>query len=429
MVTGFWKTILQEWVEKKLPDIYPREKEIDLSDLKPLKKIRVITGFRRTGKTYLVFSAIKKILQNHSKKDVLYLNFEDERVPTHTETLTNLIPSFQSFFGQKPKYLFLDEVQNVPLWSKYIRRILDNEDIQIFLTGSSSKMSSFELPTELRGRSLEQKVWPLTFQEFLTFNGESFDEKSLHYSDDQKSRFHFLLNEYLISGSLPEVVLAGPEIKANIIQEYFKTVIRREIVERYQLKKEEPVKATAKLLFNSTYFTLSKIYRDLVNQGIKLGKNTVGDYFDYLFAAYLFTPLSHFSFSFRSRVTKPKKAYFIDNGFISSLSTKFSQNIGRLWENMVCRELLCEGREIYYVQNDRKTDEVDFVVCNDGRPVRLVQACYDLSDWKTQKREIGSLVRTGKKLSCQTLQIITPTVPDSPTPRGIEVITAKDFLL
>lgn len=94
MEIDFWKTILQEWAEKILPDMYPREKEIDISDLRPLKKVRVITGFRRTGKTYLVFSAIKKILQNHSKKDVLYLNFEDERVPTRTETLTNLIPSF-----------------------------------------------------------------------------------------------------------------------------------------------------------------------------------------------------------------------------------------------------------------------------------------------------------------------------------------------
>ena len=429
MEIGFWKTILQEWAEKKLPDVYPREKEIDFSGLKPLKKVRVITGFRRSGKTYLVFSAIKKILQNHSKKNILYLNFEDERVPTRTETLTDLIPSFYSFFGRKPKYLFLDEVQNVPLWSKYIRRVLDNEDMQIFLTGSSSKMSSFELPTELRGRSLEQRVWPLTFQEFLTFKGENFDKKSLPYSDDQKARFHFLLNEYLIFGSLPEIVLANREMKADIIQEYFKTVIRREIVERYQLKKEEPVKATAKLLFNATYFTISKVYRDLVNQGITLSKNTVGDYFDYLSASYLFTPLSHFSFSYRSRVTKPRKAYFIDNGFISGLSTTFSQNLGRLWENMVCRVLLQEGSDITYIQNDRKTDEVDFVVCEDGRPTRLIQACYALSDRDTQKREIESLLRTGKKLSCQTLQIITPTAPYLQVPNGIEIITAKDLLL
>lgn len=429
METDFWKTILQEWAEKELPAVYPRKKEIDISSLSPLKKIRVITGFRRTGKTYLVFSAINKILQNHSRKDVFYVNFEDERLPLRTETLTSLLPSFQSYFGQKPKYLFLDEVQNVPLWSKYVRRILDNENIQMFLTGSSSKMSSFELPTELRGRSLEQKIWPLTFNEFLTFKKESFDKKTLDFSDDQRSRFNFLLNEYLIYGALPEVVTAGLENKANIIQDYFKTVIRREIMERYQLKREEPVKTTAKLLFNSTNFTLSKIYRDLVSQSIKLSKNTVGDYFEYLSAAYLFNPLSHFSFSFRNRVNKPQKAYFIDNGFITGLSTKFSQNYGRLWENLICREFLSQNKEIYYFQNDRKTDEVDFVICDDGKPVQLIQACYDLSDRETQKREIGSLLRTSAKLSCQKLQIITPTTPSFSSPKEIEIITAKDFLL
>lgn len=429
MENDFWKTILQEWAEKKIPDTYAREKEIDLKSLAPLTKIRVITGFRRTGKTYLVYSAIRKILQNYSKKEVLYINFEDERLPVKTETLTSLIPSFQSFFGQKPKYLFLDEVQNIPLWSKYIRRILDNENIEIFLTGSSSKMSSFELPTELRGRSLEQKVWPLTFREFLTFKKESFDKKALNNSNEQKARFNFLLNEYLIFGALPEVVLTPLENKANIIQEYFKTVIRREIAERYQLKKEEPVKNTAKLLLNSTYFTLSKIYRDLTSQGIKLNKNAVGDYFDYLSASYLFTPLAHFSFSMRSRITKPQKAYFIDNGFITSLSTKFSQNYGRLWENMICRELLSRNKEIYYFQNERKTDEVDFVVCEEDKPTSLLQACYDFSDRETLKREVGSLLRSGKKLSCQKLQILTPTVLNITVSKEIEIVTAKDFLL
>lgn len=429
MELDYWKTILQEWAERKLPETYDRGNEVDISSLLPLKKVRVITGFRRTGKTYLVFSAIHKILQNCSKKDVLYVNFEDERLPVRTETLTGLLPSFQSFFGQKPKYLFLDEVQNFPLWSKYIRRILDNENIQIFLTGSSSKMSSFELPTELRGRSLEHKVWPLTFREFLTFKNENLDKKALAFSDDQKSRFNFLLNEYLIYGSLPEIVLAPADNKMYIIQEYFKTVIRREIMERYQLKKEEPVKNTAKLLFNSTYFTLSKIYRDLTSQGMKLSKNVVGDYFDYLSASYLFTPLSHFSFSLRNRITKPRKAYFIDNGFITSLSTRFSQNQGRLWENLVCRELLSQDKEIYYWQNARKTDEVDFIVCDSGKPIRLVQACYDLSDSETQKREIGSLLRGGKKLQCQKLQIVTPTLLNVPIPKDIEIITAKDFLL
>lgn len=419
---SFWKTILSEWEHKTLPQIFPREKEVSVSGFGQLNKILVITGFRRTGKTYLLLSAVSKLLQTYSKKDIFYLNFEDERIPLTTKVLTDLLPAFQAHFGQKPKYLFLDEVQNVPFWSKYIRRILDNGNIQIFLTGSSSKMSSFELPTELRGRSLEQKVSPLNFREFLIFKNEPLNQ--------EEAQFDFLFNEYLTFGGLPEIVRARPEDKTNILQEYFRTVIRREIMERFNLKNEEPLKTVAKLLLNSTYFSLSKIYRDLTSQGIKVGKNTVGNYFSYLTSSYLFAPLSHFSFSLRHQMTRPQKAFFVDNGFITTLSTKFSQNTGRLLENLVAWHLRAKNKEIYYFQNDRKTDEVDFIVLENGQPEELIQVCSDLSERETQKREFGALLRTGKKLGCLNLKIITTGKTEKislPTP--IKLVSLADFFL
>lgn len=416
----FWKTILLEWEQKTLPEIFPREKEIPVSGFGHLKKALVITGFRRTGKTYLLFSAIKKILEKYSKKDIFYLNFEDERIPTATQTLTDLLPAFQSHFGQKPKFLFLDEVQNVPLWSKYIRRILDNEEIQIFLTGSSSKMSSFELPTELRGRSLEQKISPLSFHEFLTFKNEAFSPDT--------ARFNFLFNEYLTFGGLPEIVRARPEDKTNILQEYFRTVIRREIMERFNLKNEEPLKTVAKLLLNSTYFSLSKIYRDMKSQGLKIGKNTLGHYFSYFTSSYLFAPIPHFAYSLRGQLTRPQKAFFVDNGLITALSTRFSQNTGRLLENLVAWRVRTENNEIYYFQNERKTDEVDFVIIKDGKPSELIQVCSDLSDRETQKREFGALLRTGKKLDCRNLKIITNNETENISfPGPIKAVSVADF--
>ncbi|MCG2691199.1 ATP-binding protein [Microgenomates group bacterium] len=419
-MTPFWKTILAEWTQNTLPEIYPREEEISVSGFGQLKKILVVTGFRRTGKTYLMLSAVAKLLQKYSRKDVFYLNFEDERIPGTTQTLTDLLPAFQAFFGQKPKFLFLDEAQNVPLWSKYVRRILDKENIQIFLTGSSSKMSSFELPTELRGRSLEQKVSPLNFREFLIFKKEALDKEKLSFYPEEKARFDFLFNEYLTLGGLPEIVRARTEDKINILQEYFRTV----------LKNEEPLKTMAKLLLNSTYFSLSKIHRDLISQGVKIGKNTVNNYFSYLSSAYLFAPIPHFSFSLRHQMTRPQKAFFVDNGFITTLSTKFSQNTGRLLENLVAWHLRLKGKEVYYFQNERKTDEVDFVVLENGRPEELIQVCFDLSDRETQKREFGALLRTGKKLPCGSLKIITASQQEKisfPTP--IKAISLADFFL
>jgi len=413
---------LSEWERKTLPKIFPREKEISVSGFGQLNKILVITGFRRTGKTYLLLSAISKLLQTYSKKDIFYLNFEDERIPLTTQVLTDLLPAFQAHFGQKPKFLFLDEVQNIPLWSKYVRRILDNENIQIFLTGSSSKMSSFELPTELRGRSLEQKVTPLNFREFLIFKNEPLNQ--------EKARFDFLFNEYLTFGGLPEIVRARSEDKTNILQEYFRTVIRREIMERFNLKNEEPLKTVAKLLLNSTYFSLSKMYRDLTSQGIKIGKNTVGNYFSYLASSYLFAPLPHFSFSLRHQMTRPQKAFFVDNGFITTLSTKFSQNTGRLLENVVAWHLRTANKEMYYFQNERKTDEIDFVVLKNGQPEELIQVCWDLSDRETQKREFGALLRTGKKLRCSSLKMITASGTEKISlPPPIKAVSLADFFL
>ncbi len=427
---SFWRTILAEWEQKSWPKIYPREEEISVSGFGQLKKILVITGFRRTGKTYLMLSAVVKLLQKYSYKDVFYLNFEDERIPVETQTLTELLPAFQAYFGQKPKFLFLDEVQNIPLWSKYIRRILDNENIQIFLTGSSSKMSSFELPTELRGRSLEQKIYPLNFREFLIFKNETLDKGKISFYPEEKARFDFLFNEYLGFGGLPEIVRARPEDKINILQEYFRTVIRREIIERFGLKNEEPLKTVAKLLLNSTYFSLSKIYRDLISQGVKIGKNTVNNYFSYFVSAYLFNPLPHFSFSLRHQMTRPQKAFFIDNGFITTLSTKFSQNTGRLLENLAAEYLRVKNKEIYYYQNERKTDEVDFVVLKKGQPEELVQVCYDLTDRETQKREFGALLRSGKKLHCENFKIITASQLEKIAfPAPIKAISLADFFL
>jgi hypothetical protein len=156
------RTLLFEWKDRKLPSIIDRDTRLDASPQKGTNNATVITGFRRVGKTYLLFATIEKLLKSYPRDEVVYINFEDERIilPT-TDLLTDLIPEVQGAFGKKPKYLFLDELQLIPNWSKWVRRILDTEPIQIFITGSSSKMGSQELPTELRGRAWEVKVNPL----------------------------------------------------------------------------------------------------------------------------------------------------------------------------------------------------------------------------------------------------------------------------
>lgn len=400
------KTILYEWQDKALPQVIKRESILEEPEESPVKKVTVVTGFRRTGKTYLLFDLIKRLLEKYTRQEVVYLNFEDERIPPKTEILTQLIPTCQSLFGKKPQYLFLDELQNIPNWSKWVRRILDNEQIKLFITGSSSKMSSFEIPTELRGRAWEKKIYPLSFSEFLHFENVAIDKEKIDWVDEEKAKFNFYFDEYLLNGGLPEIVLTAQEKKLELLQGYFQTVVRREIVERFKIKNEEGIKTVLKLLLNSTYVTVSKLYNSLKSMGLKIGKTTLNNYLSYIESSYFLKMLYFFSPSMLNQLQYPRKAYFIDNGFFTALSTKFSKNNGRLLENLVFWEFFKKGKEVFYYK-DRMGNEVDFVIMKNGQPESLYQVSWDISDFETRERELKTLLRAGRKLGCNNLQIIT----------------------
>ena len=163
------KRLLVEWKEKEIPEIIDRETNLEEYLKMKINKIIVLNGFRRVGKTYLLYALIRKLLKQYSREEVIYMNFEDERIHLKTEFLSNVLPTANEIFNKKIKYLFLDEIHNIPDWGKWLRRIYDNYDLKIFVSGSSSKMSEEEIPTELRGRFLEVRVFPLSFKEFLDF--------------------------------------------------------------------------------------------------------------------------------------------------------------------------------------------------------------------------------------------------------------------
>lgn len=400
------KTILSEWEGKTLPQVIKREIILEEPQESPLRKAMVVTGFRRTGKTYLLFGLIKKLLEKYRRQEVIYLNFEDERIPQKTEILTQLIPTSQSLFGEKPKYLFLDGLQNIPNWSKWVRRILDNETIKLFVTGSSSKMSSFEIPSELRGRAWERKIYPLSFTEYLRFKNASIDKEKLDYLDEEKAKFAFYFNEYLLYGGLPEVVLTPEEKKLELLQGYFQTVVKREIIDRFQIRNEEGIKTVLKLLLNSTYVTVSRLYNSCKSLGLKVGKTTLNNYLSNIESSYFLKPLYFYSPSMRNQLQYPRKVYFIDNGFLTALSTKFSKNYGRLLENLIFWEFEKKNKEVFYYK-DQKGNEVDFVIMEGGRTKSLYQVCWDISDFETEQRELKTLIKAGRKFGCNDLKIIT----------------------
>lgn len=409
------ETILREWEIFELPAVILRDDplKIELLDNLPHRTL-VVTGFRRVGKTYLLFQAINELLKKYSRHDILYINFEDERIPAETKILTDLIPAIKKNYGQKPKYLFLDELHQIPLWSKWLRRILDQEKIKIIVSGSSSRISSVEVPTELRGRAWGQTVYPLSFKEFLSFK----KTENIDYS----------LTEYVKFGGLPDVVLAPNDMQRKyLLDEYLDVVTRRDIVERFNLGDYETIKIVLKLLFNSTSITISKMTNSLNSLQIPIAKTTIARYLSYIESSYLLRQLYLYAPSVRAKLQYPRKTYFLDNGFLTAMSVKFGPNYGRLWENLVYWQLYKKhGDNLHYYRDER--GEVDFCVLENGKAVSLFQVCYDLNDLETKERELHTLRRVGRRLGILDLNLISGQIGEKAKEKGIKVIDPLDIL-
>jgi len=421
------KTVLEEWEDRSFPNIISRNFGIEKYIYSRSNKIIVLAGFRRAGKTYILLEEIKKLLTDKNRKEVIYLNFEDERFPLKTEFLSELFPEIVRLNGIVPKFVFLDEIQNFPNWSKWLRRVYDlYPKTKFFVTGSSSKMTFNKIPTELRGRYLLKKVFPLSFEEFLDFKG--FD-KNL-----SKNKMINLFEEYLIYGGLPEIVLAENDEKSEIAKSYYSSVVNRDLIETYSVRNKESMKAILSLLLDSTGYSYNKLYNSLKSLRYEIGKNTMIDYVRFIEDSFFMFSLPIFSYKIKNRMQYPKKNYFIDNIFLSKISTNFSDNYGKLYENLVAVDLLRKDKEFFYWKNE-KNEEVDFVVKDGLKVNQLIQVCYNIENIETKKREIRALILASKELNCKNLLVITKNYEDETkeewfgTKRKIKFIPIHKFLM
>ncbi len=403
------KKLIVEWSEQKLPEIIEREQEIKVVKRK-IKKIISVVGVRRSGKTYLLYQTIKKLQNNTPKKNILYINLEDERIPIYTPGyLTDLLDAHTEIFGERKEtlYLFLDEIQNIPKWEKYLRRIHDTEaDIQIVITGSSSKLLSKEIATSLRGRTLSLKVHPFSFREFLKVKGFTYDTRTLQYSKKKPLLFNYL-REYMEFGGFPEVILEEKRNKTLLLQEYFNAIFHRDIVDRYKIRNIKLMETFLKLLINysSRYFSISRIEKTLKSQGFKLSKNTLIEYLGYAESTFLVYPVPIFSYKIKDQTQYPKKIYCIDTGLRNATTFRFTEDLGRLAENMVFIELMKRNREVYYWK-DSEQKEVDFVIKEGLKARELIQVCWDINN-ETREREVKALTKAMDEFGLEEGIIIT----------------------
>lgn len=256
------RSILVEWKEFGIPkDLIPRNHNISLKG----KEIVVIIGARRCGKTYLVFQLMKELIESGvDENKIFYVNFEDERIKADPQFLTELLPAIREEFGVSENiYLFLDEIHKIPGWTKWLRRN-ELKPIKFIITGSSSILTPRKISEELGGRTLTYILYPLSFREFLKFKGVKID-KHIEFSE-RKYDLLRLLREYIEYGGFPEIVLESDARKKIMkLQEYFFTIIYRDIVRGKKVRKVDLLETFLKLLVETTHFTASKMANFLKN--------------------------------------------------------------------------------------------------------------------------------------------------------------------
>jgi predicted AAA+ superfamily ATPase len=275
METQRIKGYIEDWYGKELPVLLPRELKVAQI---PGKVISIV-GPRRAGKTYYFFQLMKPV-----KEVSLYLDFEDSSLlMVKFDEVLEIVNLFAEITGKEPENIFLDEIQNMDKWETAVRTLLDRTPYNIFVTGSSSKLLSREIATQLRGRSLTYVLLPFSFSEFL--KAKKIELKNV-FTQIEKAKIKKWLREYLELGGFPEVVLK--EEREKILKEYFDTIYFRDFVERHELKSLEVARFIFSFVFQNfaSEISVNKIVNFLKSEGKKFGKNTVYSYIEKLQVTY-----------------------------------------------------------------------------------------------------------------------------------------------
>jgi len=356
--------------------------------------IKVITGPRRAGKS--VFASL--LLKD---KNFAYLNFDDENL-LKINNSDEIIKGIFEVYGET-KFILFDEIQNFKNWELFVNK-LQRRGFNLILTGSNAKLLSKELATSLTGRHIPIEILPFSFREFLS--AKNFGVKEIDLPETKGKILNYL-NEYLKNGGFPEVVVKNLEAK-TYLDTLADAILLKDVVKRYKVRFSQKIYDLFLYLVSNftNEFTFTKLKNTLNFNSV----NTVQNYLSYLEEAYLIFSLNRFSFKVKEQIKTAKKVYLVDNGFVLAKSFQFSQDLGRLLENLVFGELLKRGLKVnenifYYKTRNQK--EIDFVIKEGTKIKNLIQVVYQFSDSEIQKRETKSLIEASQELKCNDLTIIT----------------------
>ena len=373
-------------------------------------EILILSGVRRAGKSTILKQFAKSL--DVEKERILIVDFEDYRWRSRkVELLERIWHTYLEYINPKDKpYLLLDEIHSIDGWERFVRTISERDKAHIIVTGSSSKLLSKEYASLLSGRYVEIRIYPLSFNEFLLFEGVSFSSKKEILANKRKilSKLH----EYIKVGGFPKYVLTRD---VDLLKAYFETIIVKDVAERYEIKRIDKLRKLASFYISNVG---KRITFNSVSKFLEMPLHTVERYSYYLQEAFACFFLPSFSYSLKTQEKLPKKVYSIDTGLSNVLGFRFSEDFGRLMENIVFNELAKNNYEIYYYYNP----EVDFIV-KEGKNIKaLIQVSYASDKEEIKRRETDNLIKVSNMLNCENLLMITWDYEDEQEMKGKRIM-------
>jgi uncharacterized protein len=395
-------SIFKEWdIYAKNKNLHPRTLDFTSIIQNSHLKIIALTGIRRSGKTSMLMLLAQHLTKK--QKNVCYINLEDDRLRYHKNVLDDII----KFFGDEG-YLLLDEITEIDGWQGWLSRIHELYKTQLHVIVSSSRNTLSKPTKPLRGRLLVYELYPLSFQEYLSFNKISQKQTTVDIGKREKA-FHI----YQQYGGFPEVTLTtNPMDKIRILHGYFRDIIGLDIAEMSH-QDISIVEHFARYVIQSPYFSASKCLNFFKSLGYKIGKEKILQLERYAQSAYLFFFIPIFSYTVKDCLQYPRKAYVGDVGMYSSVQK--TQDKGRVYENIVFLELkqkMKENQELFYWKN-KKGLETDFVIKQGEDVIQLIQVTADITDEKTKNREINAVIGCAQEFNLTQAIIITQSVHTS----------------
>ena len=377
----------------------------------------VIVGVRHAGKSYLLYQRVRQLqAAGMGWDEILFVDFEDERLAEfQTEDFNSLLEAHLELYGKKP-VVFLDEIQNIPHWEKFVRRLADAK-YRVYVTGSNAKMLSKEVATTLGGRFFIYDTYPYSFKEYLAAQQVELKEH-WEYDTYQRSEVKRHLKEYFYFGGLPEIL--SFKNKRAMLSSLYQKIYLGDICGRNNIKNDRVLNILIKKMAESVKQPLSfnRLKNIIVATGMPISVPTTIDYADYVADSCLILPMENEVGKLTERETQ-KKYYFIDNGLLNLFLMSPETS---LLENMVAVELCRRfGKEnVFYLNAER---EIDFIVPDE----RLaIQVSYSVREDATYSREVSPLVKYAK--AHQDWRCLLITYDEEGMEEGIPVVPVWKWL-